>query len=260
MWITLTGKPLIVITRYHCLTRVARNTDSRVMTTEPEISGESWTLRDRVADGICRRAFSSPEALAYEIMIAPALARSVLPTIRSGFSGGRILDVGCGGGRIAASLRSSNPRGIVGLDPSAAQVRAFARRSADDPTSWAVRAEAGALPFADDSFDYVFSSCAWKHWSDSAAGVAECCRVVRKGGTILIDGASSTTTFSRFARLTRFPPGLRWAYLAFAMRTVVGVAPDSAALAHSFLGLAVDPPQIARVGESPFLAALTTAL
>jgi SAM-dependent methyltransferase len=219
-------------------------------------------LLDRVADAICRRAFSSPEAIAYELTIAPALAATVLPTIRANFAGGRLLDVGCGGGRIAASLSDLRPDAVVGLDPSASQVRAFARRAQDSPSSWAVRAGAQDLPFADDSFDYVFSSCAWKHWPDAAAGLAECRRVTRPGGTIVIveiDGASSRDDFNRFARTTRFPPGLRWAYLGFAMRTVVGVAPDLDTFAASFEGLALDPPRIARMADAPFLVAVTVA-
>jgi ubiquinone/menaquinone biosynthesis C-methylase UbiE len=219
-------------------------------------------MRERVADGICRRAFSSPEAVAYEMTIAPALARTVLPTIRSNFAGGRILDVGCGGGRIAAALRDLGPATVVGIDPSASQVRAFARRTHDNPSSWAVRAGAQDLPFGDDTFDYVFSSCAQKHWPDAAAGLAECIRVTRPGGTIVIveiDGSSTRSDFNRFARQTRFPPGLRWAYLGFAMRTVVGVAPDLDAFAASFDELAVDPPHIAPMVDAPFLVAVTTA-
>lgn len=221
------------------------------------------SILDRIADGICRRAFSSPEAIAYEATIAPALARTVTPTIRSHFHGGRILDVGCGGGRIAASLGDLGASSIVGVDPSASQTKTFRRRALGHPASSVVRAGAEALPFADGSFDYLFSSCAWKHWPDAHMGLAECCRVTRSGGTLLIieiDGSSTRSTFERFARQTRFPPGTRWAYLGFAMRTVVGVAPDPDVFARSFDGLPVQPPQITQIGDSPFLIALTTVL
>jgi hypothetical protein len=51
--------------------------------------GATWLL----ADSICRRAFSSPEVIAYELTIAPALARVVVPEIRARFRAGKILDV-----------------------------------------------------------------------------------------------------------------------------------------------------------------------
>ena len=54
--------------------------------------------------------------------------------------------------------------GLIGIDPSQAQVRSFARRTRDNSLVWAARAQVESLPFGDDSFNHVFSSCAWKHW------------------------------------------------------------------------------------------------
>jgi SAM-dependent methyltransferase len=211
------------------------------------------SISERIADGICKRAFSSPEAIAYEMTIARALSQVVAPRIQKHYGGGRILDVGCGGGRNAAAFSSAHRDGIVGIDPSRSQVRSFVRRLRSNT---AAQALAEFLPFADNSFDFVFSSCAWKHWPDPAAGIAECARVTRPGGTVVIveiDGSSSRATFERFARTTSFPPGLRAAYVRFAMRTVVGVAPDEAALLESFIGLDLTRSEVERIGDSPFL-------
>ena len=230
-------------------------------------------MLERLTNGICRRAFSSPEAFAYEMTIAPALAALVTPVIRAGIRGDAILDVGCGGGLVATSIasdvlradvrRADARRTVVGVDPSLSQVRRMARRGRRDPRVWPVRARAEGLPFEEDTFDSVFSSCAWKHWPDPASGLAECVRVTRPGGVLLvieIDGASSTEEFRRFAREARIPLGLREAYVRFAMRTVVGVAPDVATLARSFGDLGVGLPTVTRVGELPFLVATTTVL
>jgi ubiquinone/menaquinone biosynthesis C-methylase UbiE len=226
-------------------------------------SGTSSGLLGRMADGVCRRAFSAPEAFAYETTIAPAVARVVGPAIRSRVSARRALDVGCGGGLIATSIASDRAGTVLGVDPSASQVRRFTRRTSACSRIWAITARAEALPFGDDEFDAVYSSCAWKHWPDPRLSLAECVRVARAGGGLVIveiDGASTETEFRQFARTSRVPPGLRNAYVRFAMRTVVGVAPDASALARSFDGLAVTLPTIERIGTLPFLMAATTVL
>jgi SAM-dependent methyltransferase len=47
------------------------------------------------------------------------------------------------------------------------------------------------LPFADDSFDYVFSRFSAHHWHNLDAGLREVARVVRSGGTVAIIDSSS---------------------------------------------------------------------
>ena len=138
----------------------------------------------------------------------------------------------------------------------------LARRRSSGAAVFAVQARAEDLPFADGSFDSLYSSCAWKHWPDAAAGLAECVRVTRPGGAILvieIDGASTEDEFRQFARTSRVPVGLREAYVRFAMRTVVGVAPNADALAHSFRGLNTSTPTVSRISGTPFLAAVASA-
>jgi SAM-dependent methyltransferase len=45
-------------------------------------------------------------------------------------------------------------------------------------------ADVGALPFDDESFDVVFSSCAFEHFPDMDRALAECHRVLRPGGAL----------------------------------------------------------------------------
>jgi SAM-dependent methyltransferase len=221
---------------------------------EPGTNG----ILTRLANGVCRRAFSSPEAFAYEATIAPALAKVVVPAIRSMVVGNRVLDVGCGGGLIAASIANFCGMSVFGVDPSASQVRRLVHRSPKRGATFAVRSRAESLPFPADTFDTLISSCAWKHWPDPKRAVAECVRVVRPGGKIVIveiDGSSNARDFWKFARSSRVPVGLRRAYVRFAMRTVVGVAPDSAALANSFTDVDVIPFNVGQIAGMPFLLA-----
>jgi 2-polyprenyl-3-methyl-5-hydroxy-6-metoxy-1,4-benzoquinol methylase len=69
----------------------------------------------RLSEGICRRAFSSPEALLYEATIAESLRRVVRPALAPHIRGRRVLDVGSGGGRLAMALAQSHS--VVGIDP-----------------------------------------------------------------------------------------------------------------------------------------------
>ncbi len=228
-------------------------------TAGPELT-QRQTLGERLTEGICRRSFSSPEALAYELTIAKALARVVQPAIKPG-PVGLTLDVGCGGGWLAHSVAGSSGATVIGLDPSASQVKRFTRaRRPESARVGVVRGVAETLPFPDGTFDSVYSSCAWKHWPDPARGVAECVRVTRSGCTLTIveiDGSSTPDEFRRFADRSRVPMGLRAAYVRFAMRTVVGVAPNAHALAESFTGVDVAPPVVSRLGDMPFNVATT---
>ena len=215
---------------------------------------------EHLSDAVCRRAFSSPEALAYELAIAPALAAVLEPLIRPLLTGLRVLDVGCGGGQIAERL-ANGTFSVVGLDPSRSQALRFARNA--HAAAGAVRARAEALPFTNSSFDSVYSSCAWKHWPHPSIGTSECVRVTKPGGSIVvveIDGSASPDEFWSFARRSRIPLGLRKAYLRFAMRTVVGVAPTRDGLASSFDGLPVAALSVQRIDGLPFLLGTASAI
>jgi ubiquinone/menaquinone biosynthesis C-methylase UbiE len=91
----------------------------------------------------------------------------------------RILDVGCGTGRLlrAASERWPEAQSF-GVDP-ADQMIAEAMRL--NPRAVFRRAFAEALPFPDQSADVVVSSLSFHHWADQGKGLREIARVLRPG-------------------------------------------------------------------------------
>jgi phosphoethanolamine N-methyltransferase len=99
--------------------------------------------------------------------------------------GKRILDVGCGIGGPALEMVQTHGADVVGIDLEAPLIeRAMAaarRRGLDDRCQFQV-VEAGPFPFPDDSFDVVLSSGAVTQTSDTAGIIADCHRVVRRGG------------------------------------------------------------------------------
>jgi SAM-dependent methyltransferase len=105
-----------------------------------------------------------------------ALAREQVP------SGGRVLDVGCGTGRLLDSLPPSYER--VGVDVSHAMLDRARQKGLE-----VVEASADALPFRDSSFDLVTTFAVLHHLIDPAR--VRCClgemaRVARPGGTVIV--------------------------------------------------------------------------
>ena len=95
----------------------------------------------------------------------------------------RVLEVGCGSAPCARWLATQGAR-VVGLDLSAAMLRhaVQAARETGLPVSL-VQADAGRLPFADNSFDLACSAFgAVPFVADSAAVMREVARVLRPGG------------------------------------------------------------------------------
>ena len=154
-----------------------------------------------------RRPFGRTVAFWYEAMLAAAVADAIAPLFAE-VARGRVLDVGCGGGEITRRL------GGFGVDASFAQAQ----------RARGVCATADRLPFADASFDAVVSSCSIKHWPDMAAGIAECRRVLRPGGTLAVlemERTSTSADVAAYVATTRIPRVLRRAYAIVEHRAVL---------------------------------------
>jgi SAM-dependent methyltransferase len=99
---------------------------------------------------------------------------------------GRVLDAGCGTGRMTVHLRERHPNlALTGLDLSAAMLRE-ARTAA--PGVDFVQGELAAMPFAEESYDGVLVWYSTIHTPDAGlpAVFAELRRVVRPGGAVLL--------------------------------------------------------------------------
>lgn len=108
--------------------------------------------------------------------------------------GDTVLDLGCGFGRHAfeAARRGA---AVVALDAGDDEVRAVratftamvaAGELSRDVRAEAVRGNALALPFADETFDRVICSEVLEHIVDDRAAMAELARVVKRGGTMAV--------------------------------------------------------------------------
>lgn len=95
-----------------------------------------------------------------------------------------VLDIGIGTGAVArAAARLVGPSGrVVGLDPSIGMLTQAAQKLRMP----VIQGVAEGLPFRDATFDFLSMGYALRYVADLRATFAECHRVLRPGGTLLI--------------------------------------------------------------------------
>jgi ubiquinone/menaquinone biosynthesis C-methylase UbiE len=125
---------------------------------------------------------------------------------------GAILDVGCGTGKLLRTAQARFPRAkLVGVDAAAEMVKQ-AQAMNEAGTIRFQQATAESLPFPGGSFDLVFSTMTFHHWSDQARGAAEVARVLTPGGRWLLAdfvAAGIMKPIRRLLRLHQFPEPVR---------------------------------------------------
>ena len=132
--------------------------------------------------------------------IAAARAALIPPARRPGAI---LVDLGCGAGLLAPHVRDLGYR-HVGVD-----LVAMSLRSAREHDVIPVRADVHAVPLADESADAVSAGEILEHVEDPSTVVSEACRVLRPGGTLVLDTINATW-LGRFITVTvgeRIPGG-----------------------------------------------------
>ena len=117
--------------------------------------------------------------------------------------GALLVDLACGGGLMAPHAARLGYR-HVGVDLGEQGLR-VARRHGVVP----VRASVLAVPLADGCADVVVAGEILEHVADDVAVLAECARLLRPGGTLVVD-ALAATRIGRFLMVTvaeRLPGG-----------------------------------------------------
>ncbi|HYP52436.1 MAG TPA: class I SAM-dependent methyltransferase, partial [Pyrinomonadaceae bacterium] len=107
----------------------------------------------------------------------------------AGFEGAwglRVLEVGCGLGTDGARFARAGAV-YTGVDLTEAAVGLARRRFELDGLAGEFRvADAEGLPFADETFDLVYSHGVLHHTPDTARAVAEVRRVLKRGGRAVV--------------------------------------------------------------------------
>jgi arsenite methyltransferase len=107
--------------------------------------------------------------------------------------GERILDIGCGPGLLVAEMaKAVGPAGhVTGIDIADAMIALSAQRFTDSPLvdrMTFLKADATALPFADETFDAAVSVQVYEYVEDVEIAICELHRVLKPGGrTVILD-------------------------------------------------------------------------
>jgi SAM-dependent methyltransferase len=135
------------------------------------------------------------DAAAYDtlsrLLLGPLVDRIAADVAATAPDGARVLEVGCGPGRLSIRLAGRHGLDVTGLDLDPTMIRR-ARANADRPGSGEQRrpsflvGDVASLAFPDESFDLVISTLSMHHWADPAAGLAEIGRVLRPDGQALV--------------------------------------------------------------------------
>lgn len=99
----------------------------------------------------------------------------------------RILDVGCGTGRMLRGAAAVFPDAhLVGADSSAGMLEQARAMAGPGECGAFVRADSAALPFADGAFDVVACTACSHHWHEPAAALAELRRIMAADGLLIL--------------------------------------------------------------------------
>ena len=110
----------------------------------------------------------------------------------------RLLDLGCGTGATLRALAPSVSR-AVGADVAPAMIDEARRLASGKADLEFVVAEAGQLPFADETFSVILCTFSFHHYPRPAQAVREMARVLEGGGRLVLADSSSDLWAIRLA-------------------------------------------------------------
>lgn len=112
-------------------------------------------------------------------------------------AGCRVLDIGCGDGVLAVTLRQRGAAAVVGLDASESMLDAAKMRASEQDVDVALcLGHAENLPFADQSFDVVVAVTILCFVAEAEQTFAEIGRVLRPGGRLVIGELGKWSTWA----------------------------------------------------------------
>jgi len=140
---------------------------------------------------------------------------AVLLDLVGDVAGRRVVDAGCGDGRLAAVLAGGGAR-VVGVDLDPDMLRAAqSRRAAGDGRLHLIRADIERLPLASESADVVVAVTTLCRVADPVAAVRKLGCVLRPGGRLVLGELGRWSVWAAGRRLRALLHGGPWASARF---------------------------------------------
>jgi len=114
-----------------------------------------------------------------------ALWLGLISKLSKASEGAKVLDLGCGTGRIALQMATQLQFRVTGADSSKEMLAKAKEKDAAGLIKWDCQ-DAERLKYPDDSFDVVFMSHLLHHVNSPSKVIRECERVLNGSGVILI--------------------------------------------------------------------------
>jgi len=134
--------------------------------------------------------------------------------------GDRCLEIGCGGGVLLERVLAAGASSVAGLDHSPDMLALSMARNAEALATERLAlklGDASAIPWADQSFDAVFTANMFFYIEDPAVVLGEVFRVLRPGGRLVIHTAPGPLP----------PPSLKTWWVLIPMVSVMHVHTDA---------------------------------
>jgi ubiquinone/menaquinone biosynthesis C-methylase UbiE len=127
-------------------------------------------------------------SLLQSLLFDPVQRSVVAVLVRRLQASARVLDIGCGTGRLLDRIHADLPLAtLVGIDRSIGMVQAARRLR---PHLEVEQGSAEAIPHPEGCFDAVVTTMSFHHWSDYTTALSEVFRVLRPGGVFALTDAS----------------------------------------------------------------------
>ena len=148
--------------------------------------------KHQATEEFTRWSKSYDRSILQKLLFGPS-HRAIIGRIRGRFGSNRLnlLDIGCGTGVFAHRMREALPEArIWGIDLVSGMLEKGAERwAAHAGRVQPIQGDSERLPFAAGQFDVVTCSNSFHHYPHQDRAVAEMCRVLKPGGSLLlVDG------------------------------------------------------------------------
>lgn len=123
----------------------------------------------------------------------------------TGYAGKRVLEVGCGAGTDLVRFAKGGAI-VTGVDLSSSAIELARANFAQQGLTGDLReADAEALPFSDETFDFVYAHGVVQYTANDRALVNECRRVLKTGGTAVFQVYNRVSWLNALSRVMKVP-------------------------------------------------------